>query len=218
MTGVQTCALPIYAKKQIGLAAQESYMEELFDMGKKVFWRMTDATRDNFWAVRDDIRRRGIKGPDEIRRYLALATGLIQDPTTIEEDIVKLEGLQKIYTEELKVMGIMSETIDKIVKDAVADFRENKNTLNYALKLDKISEFETLGDIYEDAKLEASFEASREIADIDGLTSFEDFQKLSIYEQNVKKALQNAYIDSCINLASSEENFDKLIKIGRAHV
>ena len=58
----------IDAKKQIGLAAQESYMEELFDMGKKVFWRMTDATRDNFWAVRDDIRRRGIKGPDEIRR------------------------------------------------------------------------------------------------------------------------------------------------------
>ena len=34
----------IDAKKQIGLAAQESYMEELFDMGKKVFWRMTDAT------------------------------------------------------------------------------------------------------------------------------------------------------------------------------
>ena len=32
-------------------------------------------------------------------------------------------------------------TIDEIVKDAVADFRKNKDVLRYALRLDKISEF-----------------------------------------------------------------------------
>ena len=202
----------ITGRKHVQLAAQDSYMEELFDMGKKVFWRMADTTRDSFWAVRDHIRQQGIKGPEEIRRYLALATSMIQDPRTIQNDIVKLEGLQKIYTEELRVMGIMEETINKIVKDAIAEFRENKKTLSNVLKMDKAPEFESLNDIYEDARSQQSFEGSQEIANIDGLASFDEFKTFSKYKQNVDKALQNAYIESSANLVSSKENFAQLIK------
>jgi len=202
----------IYEQKQVQLAAQDSYMEELFDMGKRVFWRMTDTTRESFWSVKRDIRQKGIKGPEEIRRYLSLATGMIQDSTTVEQDIVKLEGLQKIYKEELKVMGIMEETINKIVKDAVAAFRENKKVLDYALKIDKSPEFEGLGDIYQDAKSQQSFEGAEEIANMDGLAEFNEFKTFSKYKQNVEKSLQNAYIESSFNLVSSKENFEQLTK------
>ena len=202
----------IYNRKSISLGAQDSYMEELFDMGRKVFWRMTDGTRDSFWTVKDYIRQQGLKGPEEIRRYLALATSLIEDPNTIEEDIVKLEGLQKIYTEELRVMGIMEETINKIVKDAITQFRENKKTLANVLKMDKAPEFESLGNIYEDATSQQSFEASQEIANIDGLSSFDEFKTFSKYKQNIKKAIQNAYIESMENLIGHPDNFDRLVK------
>jgi len=202
----------IQSQKGIQLGAQESYMEELFDMGKKVFWRMEDATRDNFWAVRDSIRQQGIKGPEEIRRYLSLATSMIQDSNTIENDVTKLEGLQKIYTEELRVMGVMQDAIDNIKKDAIAAFRENKKTLDNVLKMDKAPEFQGLGDIYEDAKSQQSFEGSQEIASIDGLASFDEFKTFSKYKQNIDKAIQNAYIESSSKLVSSKENFAQLIK------
>lgn len=202
----------IESQKNVKLSVQDSYMQELFEIGKKVFWRMDDITRESFWAVRDDIRRRDIKGPEEIRRYLALATAMVENPNTIERDVVSLKSLMKIYEEELRVMGVMQETIDGIVKDAIASFRENKNNLEVVLKMDKSKEFRGLGDIYEDAKSQQSFEGAQEIANIDGLASFDEFRNFSKYQQNVKDALQNAYIQSCINLVSNELNFANLTK------
>jgi hypothetical protein len=194
------------------LPLQDSYLGELFDMGRKVFWRMNDATRDSFWAVRDDIRRRGIKGPEEIRRYLSLTIGLLEDPNTIEEDIVRLEGLEKIYTEELRVMGVMSETLDRIKKDALTAFRNNKKALANTLKLEIAPEFETVGDMYEDAKSKIAFETAQEVASYDGLKSIDDFRRMSIYDQNVKKALENGYVESLEALVTHPKNFGQLIK------
>ena len=194
------------------LPLQDSYLDELFDMGKTVFWRMDDLTREPFWAIRDDIRRRGIKGPEEIRRYLSLTIGLLQDDNTIEDDIVRLEGLEKIYTEELKVMGVMSETVDKIKKDALAAFRNNKKALANTLKLELSPEFETLDDIYEEAKSKIAFEAAQEVASYDGLKSIDDFRRMSIYNQNVKKSLENGYIESLEKLVTHPKNFGQLIK------
>jgi len=194
------------------LPFQDSYMTELFDMGKKVFWRMSDVTREPFWAVRDDIRRRGIKGPDEIRRYLSLTIGMLQDPTTLQEDIVRLEGLEKIYTEELRVMGIMEETINEVKKNALSDFRKNKDALKATLKLEFSPEFDSLNSIYEEAKTKQGFEAAEEIANIDGLIGFNDFKALSIYNQNVKRALQNGYVESLERIVTHPKNFGQLIK------
>ena len=197
---------------------QDSYLNELFETGKKVFWSMDDITREPFWAVRDDIRRRGIKGPDEIRRYLSLTVGLLQNPNTLADDIAKLEELEKIYTQELRVMGVMSETIDKIKKDALDQFRNNKNALRNTLNLEKSSEFDFANTIYDEAKTEIGLEAAKEIANIEGLLSKEEFVNLPVEQQNTKKALENRYIDTLITLLELPENYTRLTTPNSAKV
>jgi len=189
---------------------QEAYLQELFDMGKKVFWRMSDETRGPFWEVRDFIRSRNIKGPDEIKRYLSLTIALLEDETTIEDDIIKLEGLEKIYSEELRVIGETNEIINRIKKEALDNFRKNKKVLSEALRVDRSAEFEESFDIYKNIKSQISLEAAEEIANIDGLYTFEDFKKLSKYEQNNIEALENAYISSLEVLTSHPLNYEKL--------
>ena len=191
---------------------QEEYLEELFRVGHRVFFAMDDITRDPFWILKSEISRRGIKGPDEIRRYLALAISMTQDSSTIEEDMLHLENLIRIYNEELRVMGIKQEVIDNIRKEAVEGFRKDKDVLKYALKLDVTKGFDTLSDLYEEAKDRENFIAAQEVASIDELPSFDEFRTRSIYDQNTRKALQNGYIQSSQNLVSHPANFDQLIK------
>lgn len=200
------------------LSPQEEYMDELFNLGKKVFWRMDDITREPFWQVKNDISRKGIKGPDEIRRYLSLTVGMLQDPNTLEDDIVRLEGLEKIYTEELRIMGIMNETVEQVKKDAIAEFRKNKEALKNTLKLEKATEFDSVDNAYEEAKTELGFQSAQEIANIDGLLSIEEFRQLSIFNQNIKKALENAYIQSMENFITHPLNYDNLIKPNSAEL
>jgi hypothetical protein len=190
--------------------AQEDYLEELFNMGHTVFFRLGEETQAPFWQLKSEMSFRNIKGPEEIRRYMALAVGLAEDSTIDPEETNRLEALISIYSEELKMMGMKQEIIDEIRTNALSEFRKNKKALTNAINLELSPEFKSLADIYEDAKTENSFEAAQEIASKDGLLSIEEFKKLSKYEQNVKKALENAYIQSSQNLVSSEENFKNL--------
>ena len=200
----------IKSEKNNVLPFQDSYMKELFETGRKVFWRMTEGATDKFFEVRDDIKSKNIKGPEEIRRYLSLAVGMLQNDTTEEEDVNKLEALIKIYNEELRVMGLTDESIKNITKNAIEQFRKNKDALGNALRLEKAPEFAVVDEVYEEAKSEVAFEVFSEIANKDGLQTFKEFQTKSLYEQNVKKALQNAYIESMQNLITHPKNFARL--------
>ena len=202
----------IASQAQSKTTDQEEYLEKLFEEGHKVFFAMDDITRDPFWELKQEIKIRGIKGPDEIRRYLGLAISMTLDNRTLDEDIPHLENLIKIYNEELRVMGIKDDIINGIREAAIKEFRENKDVLRYALKLDVAEGFDTISDLYEKAKDKENFDAAVEIANIDELPSFDEFRTRSIYDQNTRKALQNGYIQSSQNLVSHPTNFDQLIK------
>jgi len=192
--------------------AQEDYLQELFDMGHTVFFRLGEETQAPFWQLKNEMSLRKIKGPEEIRRYMALAVGMSEDSTINDEELNRLQSLINIYSEELRMMGMKQEIIDEIRKNAISEFRKNKKALTNAINLELSPEFKSLADIYEDAKTENSFEVAQEIASKDELMPIEDFEKLSINAQNTRKSLENAYVQSLQNLISNKMNFDRLIQ------
>jgi hypothetical protein len=189
------------------LTAQEEYMQELFNKGRDVFFSLDEETREDYWELRSRMRMRNINGPEEIRRYLSLTLAKIEDSNTYSEDVDILKDMVTIYEEELRAMGLTNEFITQYKKAALEKYRETKNALISAAA----DEFNDLEEGYRSEKNDFDFEYAKEVAVMDELQSFEKFETKPIYEQNVRKAIENEYIESSQRLVSSKENFDKLI-------
>ena len=193
------------------LTDQEEYMQKLFDKGRDVFFSLEDETREDYWELKSRMRIQNVKGPEEIKRYLSLTLAKIEDPNTYSEDVDILKDMVTIYEEELRVMGLTNEFITEYKKAALDKYRKTKNALISAASDEFNEEFNDLEENYRSEKNDFDFEYAKEVATMDELQSFEEFETKPIYEQNVRKAIENEYIESSQRLVSSKENFDKLI-------
>jgi hypothetical protein len=193
------------------LTDQEEYMQKLFDKGRDVFFSLEDETREDYWELKSRMRIQNVKGPEEIKRYLSLTLAKIEDPNTYSEDVDILKDMVTIYEEELRVMGLTNEFITEYKKAALDKYRKTKNVLISAASDEFNEEFNDLEENYRSEKNDFDFEYAKEVATMDELQSFEEFETKPIYEQNVRKAIENEYIESSQRLVSSKENFDKLI-------
>lgn len=198
------------AKSQL---PQDDYMKELFAEGAELFWSMNENLIDEFLELKEELRTNDVKGPTEIATYLSFAQTLLLTRKNISsKDKPLLRKMVNLYKQELRVLGASEEAVDKIYQNAVETFREVKKADYDWSKSAVAQEFKTVDDRYEEAKQEQALEVAKEIAEIDGLASIEEFEQFSIYKQNVKKALENAYIQSMQDLIEDELNYDKLIK------
>lgn len=203
----------IASERQDKLILQDSYMKELFEQGSEIFWSLSKNIIDEFLLLRDEIRIKGIKGPEEIRLYMTFAQGMLSTRKNLRsEDKKKLTYMVSLYQQELKVLGATNEIIEKINEEALKSFREEKQIDYKSVMEVSVSSFINLDELYDEAKTEQDLEAAEEIARFDNLPSIEDFAKFSIKNQNIKAALENAYIESMENLITNDANYKNLIK------
>jgi len=205
-------------KQKINVA-QDGYMVELFAQGSKIFRKLSDDLKDKVFELKKEMYMLNINGPEEIRRYLALATILSNQYSTSAQDKKILNDMSSIYQEELRVLGATQEEIDKATAEALAAFRENKSASIKAIG-EMVANFKLNEVIPQQEELinAQKLEFATELAEASELDSLSKFESYPIEMQNTKKALQNAYIQSSENLVSSEENYEQLIKPNSADV
>jgi predicted NAD-dependent protein-ADP-ribosyltransferase YbiA (DUF1768 family) len=154
-----------------------------------------------------------INGPEEIRRYLALATILSTQNSTSNIDKKILSDMISVYEQELKVLGATQEDINKATTEALARFRENKSASIKSIG-ELVANFRLTEVMPQQEELTNAqkLEFATELAEASNLDSLSKFDSYAIEMQNTKKALQNAYIQSSENLVTSKENFEQLVK------
>jgi len=193
------------------LSDQDEYLQSLFSVGQKVFFELSDKVKEDYFDLRSKMYREGINGPKEIENYLALTINKLQTLKN-STDIETCNNLVSIYTEELKVLGENETFLKEFKEGALNMFRNSKK-----IEIDKINDVtsklsEEIKDKRNEEIISHNMEVAKELAEVNELPTLEEFKKFNIYDQNTKKALENAYIESLENLISHPENFNRLTK------
>jgi hypothetical protein len=193
------------------LTDQEIYIKELFAESSTVFFNLPQEEIDDYTDLKIELRIRGLDGPVELENYLGLTLLKIESSEDAEV-IDTLTDLAEYYKQQLIAIGAKQEYVNTITKDALAMFRENKNI--------SLSEITSKMNIIRDEVEEKygiemtsnNLEVAKEIAETDELPTLEEFSKLSVYEQNTRKAVENAYIKSLQDITVHKSNYERLIQ------
>jgi hypothetical protein len=194
---------------------QDILMKNMFAAGSILYRKLSPETKELFSSVKETMLKDDVKGPEEIRRYLDLSLGLINatdKSVTDLRDTPTLEKMVELYKMELETLGEAKAAIANTIKAHLDVFRGDKAnilaTVN-ALTLNRQAETKTN---YDEQIGELSLIKAKEIASIAGLPSIEEFSNFSIYEQNIRPALDNEYISSLERLVTHPSNFENLVK------
>jgi len=193
------------------LTDQEIYIKELFAESSMVFFNLPQEQIDDYTDLKIELRTRGLDGPVELENYLGLTLLKIEsseDPEVTDT----LNDLAEYYKQQLVAIGAKQEYVNTITKDALAMFRQNKNI--------SVSQITSKMNIIRDEVEERygiemtsnNLEVAKEIAETDELPTLEEFSKLSEYEQNTRKAVENAYIKSLQDITVHKSNYERLIQ------
>ncbi len=198
--------------KRDALGQQDKYITELFAIGSEMFRALDGSVKENFFNLKKELAIQQINGPEEIRRYLALATMLQQEESISAKNKKVLADMSSIYEQELQVLGATQTEVQKAIDDALDAYRKDKAQAIQAIGTyisDMASEIKAE---QANARNQFNLEYATELAEAADLPSLSTFGKYSIQMQNTKAALQNAYIQSAENLVTSPENFEQLTK------
>jgi hypothetical protein len=199
--------------KRTALSQQDEYMIELFNTGAGMFKTLGNEVKDEFFNLKRQLAIKNVNGPEEIRKYLALASVLSTEESVSDEDKSTLENMISVYEEELKVLGASQAEVDKATAAALAEYRKDKSAAIKSIG-EIVSNFISTEVTPQQQELANAqkMEIASEIAEKSKLDSFDMFIRRPIMLQNTKAALQNAYIDSSEKLVTSDYNFDQLVK------
>ena len=193
------------------LVLQESYLKELFDVGKKVFKNLSTNLKEDYFSLRNSMSIDGIEGPREIENYLTLTLAKLSDNKNAD-DVDTLNDLVEIYKEELRVLGENENFINTFQKQALQLFRDNKNVQIQKINAETKKIFDKTRETHQNEEYKVNSDIVEELVKMNNLPSLEEFKKFSIYNQNTKKSLENAYIDSLQKLITHPSNFNRLVK------
>lgn len=201
-------------KKEL-FAAQDKLMKGMFTIGKRLYRTLSPEVKEHFEKTKKKIFDAGLQGPAEIEQYNILANHLINTKgykKVSAEDKDTLSRMSALYVLEMQALGETAENINKAYAEALAQFRESKDDIKAYLDANIKPRQE---EVSAERAIEINaqnFEKAKEIAVIDGLPSVEEFSKFSIFKQNTRAALDNAYIESLEKLITHPANFDNLVK------
>lgn len=199
--------------REAALLEQDVYMKELFATGAAMFRTLDQGSKDQILKLKKQMALANINGPEEIRRYLALASILSTQESTSKQDKKTLKDMISIYEQELKVLGSTEEEIKKANDEALEAFRKDKSATIKSIG-ERVSSYisNELKSQQEERTTAQKMAFAEELAAASNLDSLSTFRNYSIEMQNTKSALQNAYIQSSENLVTSKENFEQLVK------
>jgi len=198
--------------KQNALGQQDEYIAELFTIGSEMFRTLDGNVKENFFNLKKALAIQQINGPEEIRRYLALATMLQQDDSISAKNKKTLADISSVYKQELQVLGATQAEVQKAIDGALDAYRKDKAQAIQAIGTMVSDMSQEIKAEQANAREQFNLEYATELAEAADLASLSTFGNYSIQMQNTKAALQNAYIQSSENLVTSPENFEQLTK------
>lgn len=171
-----------------------NYFLELFEAGRKQYWRLTDDVRNTFNNVKAHIIQQKINGPREIQLYLEHAIMLRESGMYKDDDLV-LSNMITIYQEELRVLGYSEEVVQKHYDAALETFRKKKAEVSQAIRANREVSVVNLMDSNDKEMQNIYLEMAKQMARVAGMPTIEQFEKLPLAQQNGKKSLQNRLIE-----------------------
>lgn len=200
----------LFSEKKEATTDQDALIRDLFEDGKKDFWKLSPEILTHFKVLKNDMAVNGVNGSIEIENYLALANGLITNRTTPSQDKLALVNVIENYKKVLEALGYSGDVIQEIQDDINKVKDDKSESINELIaEIQKVTSENRLK--YLDSLQEINVEWAKNVARVENLETIEAFSNLSIYEQNASKNLDNAYIDSLFELTTHPLNFNRLV-------
>jgi hypothetical protein len=181
-------------------------LESVFSIGFDIFSKLPYAVKQVYYAFEEELNQNDINGVEKNLLYKRLTEDLISNYSKVDS----IEVVDKNGTK----FSISTSTILPTLENLMNNYNE-VNTL-YGLTEEMQNKYYSALSSTKSLKdfltKQYAIERAKVIAEFTGLDSIEEFGTRSIYLQNNKKALQNAYIESSENLISHPMNFKALIQ------
>ena len=162
--------------------------EDLYISGYNIFKNLPDYIQDEYRAYEDELTLANIEGVEKNMLY--------KEFTNRRLKVEKNNGIRSIYN---LLIGNYNEVNELY---GVTEDLENK-FLDLLSKAKSIKNFNVKSFRFERAKV---------IAEFSNIESFDQFKEKTIVQQNSKKAVENAYIESLEDIILDPYNYDRLIR------
>lgn len=189
----------------------EERIQEIFEIGKNLYHNLPFDAIQHYRAVKEEIRRNDISGPREIEYYLSLTLRLMESNSFPEVNDI-LEMMVDNYEESLRVLGISADYLNELKSTLLENFRTKKEFSIGQIKKESDAVFEQIKAERDAITEDIQFQGAVDMAQAEGLYTFEEFRDLSIYDQNTKRALENEYVESSERLIAFPQSFNRLVQ------
>lgn len=201
----------LFSQKKDAQSAQDAEMKKLFIEGSRYFNNLDEDIRSYFFDLRDVMFKKDINGSVEIENYLQLTNAFLERQANLDNsDVLNLTAMKHNYEQELRVLGYHDKEISKI-QEQINKTVDKKQTDRTDIIDEIIENSNKIRAEFDKAMDEINEQWAKEVAQVEGLETIEQFAKMSVYEQNASKNLDNEYISSLFNLTTHPLNFKRLL-------
>ena len=208
--------------KDISNTERKNYANELSFIGRSLFKTLNISLKQPLWDNHSNHLLSGVKGAAAITSHRNLVSDmLLQKEYRSENEKNTLLDMIDVYDQQLKLYGRNNSFnifYQREKEEALKKFREGKDITKseYIIKYQK--QKNTFSYVENLAKSTLNDEKIVELAKMIGLESEEDFENLSIELQNTKKALENRYVETLMQIIELPENFKQLVTPNSAKI
>lgn len=208
--------------KDINKVERKKYADELSFVGRNLFRTLNENLKQQLWDNHQNHLLNRVKGAAAITSHRDLVSDmLLGKEYSNENEKNTLLNMIDIYDQQLKLYGKNNNFnifYQKEKEEALKKFREGVEIVKseYLLKLKK--QKSTLSYVENLAKYNLNSEKIVELAKMINLESEEDFKNLPIELQNTKKALENRYVETLMQIIELPENFKQLVTPNSAEI
>lgn len=208
--------------KDINKVERKKYADELSFVGRNLFRTLNENLKQQLKDNHQNHLLNGVKGAATITSHRDLVSDmLLGKEYSNENEKNTLLNMIDIYDQQLKLYGKNDNFnifYQKEKEEALKKFREGVEIVKseYLLKLKK--QKSTLSYVENLAKYNLNSEKIVELAKMINLESEEDFKNLPIELQNTKKALENRYVETLMQIIELPENFKQLVTPNSAEI
>ena len=208
--------------KDISKTERKKYISELRFIGTGLFRTLNKGLRQQLLDNNTNHLLNGVKSAAAITSHRDLVSDmLLGKEYRNENEKNTLLNMIDLYDQELKLYGRGNNFnlfYQREKEEALKKFREGKDIAKseYMIKYQK--QKDTLSYVKSLAKSTLNDEKIAELAKMIGLESEEDFKNLAIELQNTKKALENRYVETLMQIIELPENFKQLVTPNSAKI
>ena len=208
--------------KDINKVERKKYADELSFIGRSLFRNLNEDLKQQLRDNHKNHLINRVKGAATITSHRDLVSDMLLEKEYQNEDEKNtLLDMIDIYDQQLKLYGRGSSFnlfYQREKEEALKKFREGKDIVKseYMIKYQK--QKDTLFYVKSLAKSTLNDEKIAELAKMIGLESEEDFKDLAIELQNTKKALENRYVETLMQIIELPENFKQLVTPNSAKI